>query len=317
MTKYLVLAVMLSGCTVLKQVQANEAAKQLQLSVNQACAAKDAAALADLLKKTGGATFDQVRGCYIGAKTEALLALPCDGFRAAFVPIVTSDGRSTKTTPNPATAYGNWTSGLPPAERDRIVLSVAERAVACDAGEVLFTRALHRIDQGDRNWARVYRALEERNLDLYRPFVRFVGASVRMNDAGTVLSWLASRPARDCAELEGASAAAAEPAVRESTRAVLLLFFAKKSCRKEVTAVARELVSSRVATFRARSCTALRDVGETSLRAQMQLLAGTDPARQLETQDVGGYEYAQRVAYLTHPVREACQQAINELALKR
>ncbi len=125
-------------------------------------------------------------------------------------------------------------------------------------------------------------------------------------------TWLTNtKTAAVCSELEQ------NAYDNDGTHDFLLGFYSTKNCRPEAVRAARRLLSSRRSAARMHACNAMRVVGDSSLIPQMRVLAENDVSTHVEAHAYATWAYTVVVASgVTYPVREACQQTINELRTK-
>jgi len=277
--------------------------------IEAACQARDGGALKELLRiESDPENHARARGCYLDIELSALLATDCRGFAGALTDVVTYQGETKITTRNPMLEFTRFTDHMTTSEERQLRLVVAEKAFTCGYGDVVFGNPGRFLPARARTaWVDTYEDLAAKGHDVYGLFLGTVKRPDHAPlDTPSAVRWLMQTQASArCAELERASRA--EPRLR----ADLVIFFAHNRCRAQTHTVAGELLASRSAALRARACSTLRDVGDHSYAAKMRLLARTDPARQLEQEDIDLWTYT----FVTYPVREACQQALNELTL--
>jgi hypothetical protein len=187
--------------------------------------------------------------------------------------------------------------------RDEVIAKIAD----CKSPLLFTTRVL-----GDDIVGKLLVDLERQGKPVFEAFL----ALVRSPDADYVESatftWLnKTKTAASCPELER------NGDVNDGTRDFLLGFYSTKGCRAEAVRTARVLVSSRSSAARMHACNAMRVLGDSSLLPQMRVLADNDTSTHVEAQAYEGWAYTVVVASgVTYPVREACQEAINELRTK-
>ena len=274
--------------------------------IEAACAAKDLDAL-DWKKhyEPDQKNRERMQTCFLGIKTERLVALECPAFTQAFEWIEAMDGSVKVSKRNPLSDFASDLTDQSAAQVDAVRLPILEKAVACRAGGVLFSDL--RVGLGDQGWDRAFDAAEHKGLHLYPLLLSYVrGAHTRLKTEH-IVGWLArTQGAKQCGEL------AEVTRNDENLRADMLYFFVQKGCKSAAHSVAAELLASPAAGYRARGCMALRDLGDRSEMSRMRLLASRDTARALESGSTGFW----LVTFVTYPVREACQDALNQLELK-
>ena len=249
--------------------------------------------------------------CHAQIKLDELLATDCPTFSDAFAKrIRRQEGKSEISSRNPLIDF-SVESFAGEEQLDKLEL-LANKARTCNDTNVLFGYDGHAV-AGWELWAAVLDRLDEANHDVYPLLVRYLQEDDRTRpsapDSVVIVRWLRkSQDASKCPKLE----AVTRGKHLTSIRADLLYFFAGRSCKREVSAVAGELLASPLARHRMDACFALRDAGDTSHVGKMRRLAQTDTARAVEEAKARFWTYA----YVTYPVREACQQALNELELK-
>lgn len=310
---YALLATLLASTGCVEALQRHNEQRHAQArgaTIEQACQARDTAALERILaSESNAANHARATECYVQIRVDALVTGSCESFEAAFQDTTHMEGRTEVTERNEATGFGPQLQGLPEARRDAIRLRIAQKAASCHDGGVLFGYRGRRLDADRARWPETYAALEHAGQPIYPMLLSYLASAHHEPiDAPSVVTWIEqTKPASRCHELEAATRS------ESRLRADLLYFFTRKRCRTEAHQVADELLASRAPGLRARACLALRDLGDRSLTRKMQLLAERDTARDLEA-DYDGFWV---ITYVTYPVREACQSALNELALRR
>ncbi len=196
-------------------------------------------------------------------------------------------------------------------ERQELTRAIADKAVECRASRILFGTDRRMVGVADAAWARTLDDLDGDTLyGMLRDDLRDKSGVVKSRgDVRTSVSWLyRTQSASRCAELE--SVTRGQPL--HPWRGALLPFFTNKKCATETRTVAGELLASSVPEYRMDACLALRDLRDKTHLAKMRRLAETDPARSIEKERQGYWTYA----FVTHPVRETCQQAVNQIELR-
>ena len=74
---------------------------------------------------------------------------------------------------------------------------------------------------------------------------------------------------------------------------------------------ARALVTAKTPELRSRACTLMSLMGNTALLPRMKVMAARDPAKDVDPSRRRGAE-----VWVSYPVRETCQSAIDELRVK-
>jgi hypothetical protein len=270
-----------------------------RVALDKACADKD---LATLQKVYSSRAEDQTfaKRCVVDIQVSAVLATDCETFTAAFDPLDKREKPSTNI------ALESYTDEK---ERARRARQLADKALECKTTRFLL--GPHAARTAAVNWTEIVDALDQDQL--YAVFREDLGARAGVVDSGSAqiaVSWLIrTQDANRCADLVAVTRDTKKP---HPWRGVLLPFFVGKKCASETKIVASELLSSGWAEDRMDACRALQGLGDKSQLQKMKRLATTDPARSLERQRAGVWEYA----FVTHPVREVCQGAVNQLELR-
>lgn len=310
---FLSLLVATTGCIdALKQHNEARNAAARGTRIDAACAARDVAALDEMQRyEPNHVNHARALDCFLRLKVEALEALECPAFAAAFEDEVHMEGQTQVTHRNDQSSLASYLTDQPVDRVAAIHTRIARKALGCRAASVLFSQRRVTLGGGDGSegseaWARVFASLDQPGL--YGLLVSYVRRTHDSLASQSIVTWLdQTHGAAQCGELEGATRHS------ENLRADLLYFFVRKHCKREAHAVASELLASPAAGFRARACMALRDLDDRSELSRMQLLATRDTARELEA----GYSGFWVIGYVSFPVREACQEAINQLVLRR
>ncbi len=276
------------------------------------CKARDAAALKERLKtESDSANFKLANDCYNDIKIDALLATDCDAFARAFTWTEEREGNRTKSSRSELVDFSLDKMDEP--EKNERLVSIAKKALECKNPNILFGHDGHTIrGTPEGAWTAAYSKLEDDGGEVYPLLLEYLretdNASDSRPDSHVVVSWInKTRKASDCAELD----AATKKDSLTGVRADLLYFFAKSGCKNEVRTLAGEMLVSDVPRWRMDACSALREAKDKTHIAKMRRLAKTDTARTIEKAQAGFWTYG----YVTFPVREACQEAINKLEL--
>ena len=296
-----------SGCLEALQRHNTEArAKRRHDTIDTACRSRDADGLKEVLRKESNPENHKLaKRCYVDIKVADLLATDCPAFHNAYTERAsTQEGSVTVTRKNPLIDFDF--QGLSKEEVHERLVAMAQKARGCNDTHILFGAGGAGFD------AAVLREIDEGH-QLYPLLIGYLKQSAKhrpsVPDSYLIVNWLRStQTAAQCAELE----AVTRSDVLTPIRADILYFFARHRCKPQVRAVAGELLASPIARHRIDACYALRDTGDQTHAAKMRRLAQTDTARSIEEAQKGFWTYA----YITYPVREACQSALNELELK-
>ena len=272
-----------------------------RVALEKACTEKD---IPTLQKVYSSRNEDHVfsQRCVAEIKVEALLATSCELFSATFDPLDHTESKKPDKNVS-LDAYADAT------ERDQRAKQLAEKALECKTTHFLL--ASYRVPSQSVDWPKIIDALDQERLyGMFRDDLKGRSGVVSSGQAQQAISWLVRKQDKArCGDLEAATRDSKKP---HPWRGVLLPFFVDKKCAAETKQVATELLASSWAEDRMDACRALQGLGDKSQLAKMKRLAETDPARSLERQGSGFWEYA----FVTHPVREACQGAINQLELR-
>lgn len=299
----LALALPNAGCHL--AIQAIERAGQerrddnARVALEKACADKD---LKTLQKVYSSRKEDHAfaQRCVAEIKVAALLGADCETWNATFDPL--DKGQKLDRT----VALSAYTDE---AERTEKAQSLAKKALQC--GTTRFLLGTYRPAEDGVKWAPIIDGLDrDRVYELFRDDLKAKTGIVASGQASLAISWLLRSQEKDrCAELESITRDAKKP---HPWRGVLLPFFSKKQCTAQAKQVATELLASSFADDRMDACRALQDMNDKSQLGKMKRLAETDPARSLERERSGFWEYA----FVTYPVRETCQAAVNQLEMR-
>ena len=234
--------------------------------IELAYGAKDASTLHELLDiVTDPKNHALARDYYVKLQLEALVALDCDAFFAAFEP----QGKR----PNPRTAFSSLTADLTKPQKTYIASTVLGVAARCHSPQT-FQAGIRRIllSTDDELWADALIAIDKKGLPVYDAFIATLRSSAHSIDTKLANKWLlATKAAATCHDIETA-AKSTDIAVRAS----LEVFYVQKSCKAEAVRGARELLTSRVTELRARGCSVLLDLGDTSLISEMEQAGRSD-----------------------------------------
>jgi hypothetical protein len=270
-----------------------------RVALEKACADKDLATLQKVYSSRDE-DHDFAQRCVAEIKVSAILATDCELFSASFDP---TDERAKPDVHFKLAAYKD------PEERSDRARKLAEKALECKTTRFLLGPNAARSTEVD--WASIVDGLDQdRVYSLLRDDLKDRSGVVASGSAEVAVSWLMRTQTKSrCADLVDVTR---DPKKPHPWRGVLLPFFVGKKCELETKAVASELLSSSWAEDRMDACRALQGLGDKSQLSKMKRLATTDPARSLERQRAGVWEYA----FVTHPVREVCQGAVNQLELR-
>lgn len=291
-----------SSTTSSRQPRSHAREDRDRVQIENAYADRDVRMLHELLDiTTDKANHALAAEYYVMLRLESLTHLDCDAFFAAFQPV--------KKRLNPRTEFAAFTGELTPAKQTEVMSTVLGIAARCRSPQ-LFATTIHRLipEATEDAWADALIAVDRKGLPVYTAFVASLRSSAKGMDATLTSKWLvATRTQAECHELEEA-AQKADPTARAS----LVYFYLQKGCKAEAVHAARELLASRIANFRARGCRTLRELGDTSLIPQMEQLAKADNASKLEDDQQQLWAYS----FTKFPVRETCQQALEQLRVK-
>jgi hypothetical protein len=309
---YLVLA-QLTACSLAGALAERKRVHAEADEIERAYAAGDAARLEKIEHESEYDSHKaRARALSFELRSKALLAMDCPAFETAFTPLVVrgDDGR-TQEVGNPATGFGAAADQLEPAQRAAFEHAVVEKAADCKS-QLLFRGELGWLldADDDRHRGQLLIDLEHEGKPIFEIFLALLHAQNRhtLFKSNAAFAWLEStKSAAACPELEAAARSA-----DIGTRAFLVAFYTKKGCRLETVRAAKELIATESPLLRMEACQAEQLVGDTSLLEQMTYLSQNDTTRDIGHQDVGVW----RFHYLTYPVREVCQEAINELHMK-
>lgn len=280
-----------------------------------ACKEKDAAKLEEFLKyEPDRANHAAATSCLVDLRVTALVSADCATFSSAFADRDRHmEGKVEVSKRKQLIDFQRHLFAEPEPDRERHFGAIADKAWACHDNTVLFTDASNALmKNGADTWNPLYARLEkkggagsvlERMLEVMR------ADDLPMTpDAARMAGWLGKvKPVDRCKDLEEASRG------KSGMRHDLLHFFLQNDCKSEAASIATEQLTSKDAGARMDACLAFGRLKDKTRVAEMRRLATTDTARSLDRERVGYLTYA----YVTFPVREACQQTLNELELGR
>jgi hypothetical protein len=188
--------------------------------IEKAFAARDARTLRELVEVTTGDDQAIAREHYVRIELDALVALDCDAFVAAFEPI--------KHRANPRTAFGGLTTALEPRAKAYIASAVLGVAARCRS-PLMFSPAIRRAapDADDAVWANAVIELDRKGLPVYDAFLRALKSPAAQIDPALANAWLVAT--RNCRELEAVPRVA-----NPNARASLAYFHGQKGCPERV-----------------------------------------------------------------------------------
>ena len=195
--------------------------------IEKAYAAHDSKSLHELLDiLTDKKNHAIARDYYIKLQLDALVALDCDPFFAAFEPV---HGK-----PNPKTAFASLTTELDAHQKSYVATTVLGVAARCRSVQ-LFGTGLRRIvpDADDDLWAGALIATDKKGFPVYDVFMTALRAGTKQHmDAKLIGKWLiATKDAINCHELATATRTA-----DYDLKASLEEFYAAKNCKVETAA---------------------------------------------------------------------------------
>ncbi len=272
-----------------------------RVALEKACTDKDIPTLQKVYSSRKEDS-DFAQRCVAEIKVDALLATSCEVFSATFDPLDESGAKK-------ADKHVSLDVYADETERNARATQLAEKAFECKTTRFLL--ASYRVQSTSVDWPKIVDALDQDGLyAMFRDDLKARTGVVSSGQAGLAVAWLMRKQdGKRCAELE---AVTRDPKKAHPWRGALLPFFVDEKCAAETKLVATELLASSWAEDRMDACRALQGLGDKSQLAKMKRLADTDPARSLERQGSGFWEYA----FVTHPVREVCQGAVNQLELR-
>ncbi|MFN0253229.1 MAG: hypothetical protein ACKV2T_40535 [Kofleriaceae bacterium] len=306
--KYLMLGLVVgavAGCATMRESRRKSQTEQDQ--INAAFRAKDAISLEEW---TTAATFLRNREMatekFVELRLQLLATADCAAFEAAFQPrpVTATNMQGGEWQPSTMVSFGNV---APADKRETIAQALLAKGADCTSAKVFSARFRSLTRDDDAQWARRLVALEKKGRPLYEAFrVMLSAGDLSDFEATATYQWLlASKTAIDCKSFEEAAAD------NNNTRSFLLGFYARKGCAEEGVRAARALVTAQSPELRGRACTLMSMMGNTSLLPQMKVLAASDPAKNVDPTRRRGAD-----AWVSFPVRETCQTAIDELRVK-
>jgi hypothetical protein len=306
--KYLMLGLVVgavAGCATMRESRRQNQSEQDQ--INAAFRAKDAISLEEW---TTAATFLRNREMatekFVELRLQLLATADCGAFEAAFQPrpVTATNMKGEEWQPSTMVSFGN---AAPADKRETIAQALLAKAADCTSAKVFSTRFRSLTRDDEDQWARRLVALEKKGRPLYEAFrVTLTAGDLSDFEANSTYQWLlASKNAIDCKSFEEAAAD------NNNVRSFLLGFYARKGCTEEGVRAARALVTAKAPELRSRACTLMSMMGNTSLLPQMKVLAASDPAKNVDPTRRRGAD-----AWVSFPVRETCQTAIDELRVK-
>jgi len=187
--------------------------------IEKAFANRDSRTLRELVEVTTGDDQAIAREHYVRIELDALVALDCDAFVAAFEPI--------KRRPNPRTEFGGLTTQLEPRAKAYIASQVLGVAARCRS-PLAFSPTIRRAapDADDAMWADALVALDRKGLPVYDAFLRALKSPAAQIDPALANAWLVAT--RSCRELDVAHVA------NPNARASLAYFHDQKGCPERV-----------------------------------------------------------------------------------
>jgi hypothetical protein len=194
-------------------------------AIEKAYAAKDTNALHELLDiVVGKANHALARDLYVKLQLEALVALDCTHFFAAFGPV---HGK-----PNPRTAFAALTPELDPEQKQYVAATVLDTAARCKSPLILTDSFHYLVPDSEDAWAAALVAIDKKGVPVYDVFMSALLASTKHLDGKLIAKWLiATKEPIHCHELSTASKAA-----EAEVRAGLAEFYAQKGCKAELSA---------------------------------------------------------------------------------
>lgn len=306
--KYVMLGLVMgavAGCATLRESRRQSQSEQDQIIA--AFQAKDAISLEEW---TTAATFLRNRELaadkFVELRLLLLATAECSAFEAAFQPrpVTATNMKGEEWQPSTMVNFG---AVAPADKRESIAQALLAKAADCTSAKV-FSAKLRRLTRDDdEQWAQRLVALEKKGRPLYEAFrVTIAAGDLADFEAQATYRWLmASKTAIDCKAFEEAAAD------NNDVRSFLLGFYARKGCTEEGVRAARALVTAKAPELRSRACTLMSLMGNTALLPQMKVLAASDPAKDVDPARRRGTE-----VWVSYPVRETCQTAIEELRVK-
>lgn len=306
--KYVMLGLVVggvAGCATLRESRRQSQSEQDQ--INAAFNAKDAISLEEW---TTAATFLRNRELatdkFVDLRLQLLATADCTAFEAAFQPrpVTATNMQGEEWQPSTMVNFG---AKAPADRREAIAQALLTKAATCTSAKVFSARFRTLTRDDEEQWSRRLVALEKNGRPLYEAFrVALTAGDLSDFEASATYNWLiSSKTASDCSAFEEAAAD------NNDVRSFMLGFYARKGCSEEGVRAARALVTSKAPELRGRACTLMSLMGNTALLPQMKLLAANDPAKDVDPSRRRGSE-----VWVSYPVRETCQTAIDELRIK-
>lgn len=297
--------VVVAGCATMRESRRQSQSEQDQIAA--AYQAKDAVSLEEWMT---AATFLRNRELaadrFVEVRLQQVAAVDCTAFEAAFQPrpVTATNMKGEEWQPSTLVSFG----GVAPADkREAIAQALLTKAAECTSAKV-FSKRFRGLTRDDEDrWARRLVALEKQGRPLYEAFrVAMTAGDLSDFETTATYRWLiTSKTATDCKAFEEAAAD------NNNVRSFLLGFYARKGCSEQGVRAARALVTAKSPELRGRACTLMSLMGNTSLLPQMKVLAASDPAKDVDPARRRGSE-----VWVSYPVRETCQTAIDELRVK-
>jgi len=295
----------MAGCAAMAESRRQNQAERDQIEA--AYRAKDAISLEEWMN---AATFlrnrEMASSQFIEVRLQQLASSECSTFEAAFQPraITATNMKGEEWVPSTLVNFGN----VAPAEKKAtIAQALLAKAADCTSAKVFSAKFRNLTRDDEAKWGERLVMLEKQGRPLYEAFrVALTSGDLSDFEAQATYNWLiATKTATDCKAFEEAAAN------NNDVRSFLLGFYARKGCTEEGVHAARALVTAKAPALRGRACTLMSLMGNTALLPQMKVLAASDPAKDVDPTRRRGAE-----AWVSYPVRETCQTAIDELRVK-
>ena len=277
-----------------------------------ACKEKDEAKLEEYLKyEPDRANHAAATSCLVDLRMTALVGADCATFSSAFADRDRHmEGKVEVSKQKKLVDFQRHLFAEPEAERERHFEAIVDKAWACHDNTILFTDASNALmKSGADTWVPLFEHLEKKGGSVLERMLELMREEdpAKTPDSTRMVAWLAkTKPVAQCKAIEEASRK-----TRSALRYHLLGFFLQNDCKSEATALANEQLADKNPEVRMNACLAFGQLKDKSRVADMRRLARTDTARSLDRERVGYFTYA----YVTYPVREACQQTLNELEM--
>ncbi len=306
--KYVMLGLVvgaMAGCAAMRESRRQSQSEQDQITA--AYNAKDAISLEEW---TLSASFLRNREMaaekFVDLRLQLLATADCGAFEAAFQPrpVTATNMKGEEWQPSTMVNFG---AVAPANRREAVAQALLDKAAECTSAKVFSTKFRSLTRDDDEAWARRLVTLEKQGRPLYEAFrVALTAGDLSDFEAQATYHWLlVSKTATDC------KAFAEAAADNNNVRSFLLGFYARKSCTEEGVRAARALVTAKSPELRSRACTLMSLMGNTALLPQMKVLAASDPAKDVDPTRRRGAD-----VWVSYPVRETCQTAIDELRIK-